>query len=151
MEKKDIKLPPAGLNFSRTDLPQLGAKEDFLANLQKHKVKFKHDTVDSNKLRGSQGEYNKDAIHSLIHDPHKSKSAIVISKDNYVVDGHHRWCANYNMGKNTNAVRVNLPILELIRLAKTFPQTKYKNIHDVKSSIKKVVKEARERENINNK
>lgn len=149
MKKEDIKLPPVGLNFSRTDLPQLGTKEDFLANLQKHKVKFKHDSVDSHKLRSSQNEFNKDAIHSLMNDPHKAKSAIVISKDNYVVDGHHRWAANYNAGKKTNTVRVDLPVLELIRLAKTFPQTKYKDIKDVKSSIKKVVKEARERENIN--
>lgn len=142
MKKEDIKIPPIGLTFSRSDMPQLGARDDFLGQLQKHKIKFHNDIVDSNSLRSSQGEFNKDAIHSLINEPIKTKSNIVISKDNYVIDGHHRWAANYNMGKKTKAVRVDLPVLELIRLSKTFPTT-YRDIGAVKSSIKKVVKDVR--------
>jgi hypothetical protein len=142
MKKEDIKIPPIGLTYSRSDMPQLGAKEDFLHNLQKHKIKFKNDVVNSHELRSSQGEFNIDSIHSIMHEPHKASSAVVVSRDNYVVDGHHRWAANYNMNKPTKVVRVDLPILELLRVAKTFSQTKYKNIKNVNSAIKNVVKEA---------
>ena len=149
MKKEDIKIPPIGLTYKRSEMPQLGATNDFLHQLQNHKVKFHYTNVDSKDLKASQDEFNRDAIHSLIHEPHKARSAIVISKDNYVIDGHHRWAANYNTGKKTKAVKVHLPVLELLKLAKTFPTTKYKNIHQVKESVMKVVREARERENIN--
>ena len=149
MKKEDIKIPPIGLTYKRSEMPQLGATNDFLHQLQNHKVKFHYTNVDSKDLKASQGEFNKDKIHSIIHDPQKTKSSVVISKDNYVIDGHHRWAANYNTGKKTKAVKVHLPVLELLKLAKTFPTTKYKNIHQVKESVMKVVREARERENIN--
>ena len=100
MSKHNIKIPPIGLTFSRDQMPQLGPKEGFLANLQKHKIKFHKVTIDSKDLKSSQGEFNKDAIASLMIDPKTSKSAIVISKDNYVLDGHHRWAANYNNDEN---------------------------------------------------
>lgn len=122
-------------------MPQLGPKEDFLANLQRHKIKFHKVTVDSKDLKSSQGEFNKEAILSLMMQPKTSKSAIVISKDNYVVDGHHRWIANYNNNEKTTAIQVDLPILELIQVAKTFTTTKYKDVQHVNSSIKKVIKE----------
>ena len=141
MYNHSIKIPPIGLTFSRDQMPQLGPKEDFLANLQRHKIKFHKATVDSKDLKSSQGEFNKDAIASLMVDTKTVKSAIVISKDNYVLDGHHRWAANYNNDEKTNAIQVDLPILELIRVAKTFPTTKYKDVQHVNSSIKKVIKE----------
>ena len=142
MSKHNIKIPPIGLTFSRDQMPQLGPKDGFLANLQKHKIKFHKVTIDSKDLKSSQGEFNKDAIASLMVDPKTSKSAIVISKDNYVLDGHHRWAANYNNDEKTDAIQVDLPILELIRVAKTFPTTKYRDILHITHSIKKVVKES---------
>lgn len=145
MNKNQIKNPPIGFNFKRHELPQLGATHDFLSQLQQHKVKFNWDTVHSSKLRSTQGEFNHDIIHSIIHNPQPVKSSIVISSDNYVIDGHHRWAADYNMNRHTNAVRVHLPALELIRMAKKFPTTTSIDINHVKKAIKEAAREARNR------
>lgn len=140
----EIKIPKIGLTFSRSMMPQLGPTYDFLNNLKKHNVKYDHVTVDPNELRSSQSEFNHDAIRSIMDEPKKTKSSIVISNDGYVLDGHHRWIADYNKGNHTKAIKVDLPILELIRKTKTFDNTQYKDIKHVAPVIKKVVMEYQE-------
>jgi len=139
--KNKIILPPMGLNISRNMMPQLGHKEGFLSNLKKHGITYKNVHVQPKYLRASQGEFNHDTIHSLINDGEKgAKSAVVISKDNYVIDGHHRWIADFNKNKLTQAIRVDLPALELIKLAKTFKTTHYKDVTDINGGSRNPVK-----------
>ena len=138
----DIKLPKIGLTFSRKLMPQLGPTEQFLKNLDKENIEYKNVSVNPGDLRASQSEFNLDAVRSIMNDPKKTKSSIVISKDNYILDGHHRWIADYNKGVKTKAIMVDLPILELMRIAKTFDTTTYKDVHSVGPAIKKVVAEA---------
>jgi phage-related protein (TIGR01555 family) len=53
---------------------------------------------------------------------------LFISKDNYIVDGHHRWAARVGLDTESaqlgtvsvNVVRVGLPIIDLLREAETF-------------------------------
>lgn len=138
----DIKIPKIGLTFSRKLMPQLGATEDFLKNLDKENIKYDRVSVEPGDLRASQTEFNLDAVQSIMTEPKKTKSSIVISNDNYIVDGHHRWIADYNKGVKTQAIRVDLPILELMRVAKSFENTTYKDVQSVGPVIKKVVSEA---------
>jgi hypothetical protein len=57
---------------------------------------------------------------------------LFVSKDNYIVDGHHRWAArvgldaeNNQLGQtDVNIVRVDLPIIELLAEAETFTEGK---------------------------
>ena len=142
-----IKIPKIGLTFSRATMPQLGPTEPFLKQLDKHGVSYKHEEVHPHTLKASQSEFNHDAIRSLMSNPKKARSSVVISADDHVVDGHHRFIASYNLKQTQKVVRVNLPILDLIHLAKKFPTTTYKTVHDVKSvrgimeSIQTVVRE----------
>lgn len=138
----DIKIPKVGLTFSRKLMPQLGSTDQFLKNLDKENIKYKKVSVEPENLKASQSEFNIDAVRSIMTDPKKTKSSIVISKDNYILDGHHRWIADYNKGVKTQAIMVDLPILELMRVAKTFDTTTYKDIQNVGPVIKKVVAEA---------
>lgn len=135
-----IKIPKVGY-FPRDKMPQLGSKEQFLDNLKKHNVDYKDVSIDSDKLKPLQSEFNKDAVRSIISSPQKARSAIVISKDRHILDGHHRWLANYNMGQNTNVIQVDMATPELLKLVKSFGPTTYKDIHHI-GTIKKTVKDA---------
>jgi hypothetical protein len=66
---------------------------------------------------------------------------IIVSNDGYILDGHHRWLADYNKDKNaeTSAIVVNLPILELMRVSKYYNGVETRPLME---SIKKVVKRA---------
>lgn len=129
---KQIKIPPPGLTFSRKLMPQLGPREAFLENLDKEGIKHHKEMIDPHKLKSSQAEFDHDKIRALMTKTNTTKSAVVISNDNYVLDGHHRWLAYYNKKQKIDVIRVDLPILELIRLAKTFENTQYKDVKDVK-------------------
>jgi hypothetical protein len=146
LEAVDIKIPPPGLTFSRDMMPQLGPLGDFLKNLKKHKVEFHKELIDPHKLKSSQSEFDKKKIVGIMVEPKKVESGIIISSDNYVLDGHHRWLAHYNQGKKIQVVRVDLPILELIRLAKTFENTHYKDVSALTECVKNVIRSAREKE-----
>ena len=54
----------------------------------------------------------------------KDKPApIVVSKDNYVMDGHHRWLAHANMSKPIDIYHVNIPAKQLIDTMHDYPRS----------------------------
>jgi hypothetical protein len=136
---KEIKIPKFGY-FPRNKMPQVGPKDKFLDNLKKHDIKYNEVSVESSKLKPLQAEFDKEAVKSIIDQPRKAQSAIIISKEKHIMDGHHRWLANYNTDKATNAIQVDLPTVDLMKFIKSLETTAYKDIHHV-NSIKKVVKE----------
>lgn len=138
MKNIQIKTPKIGLTFSRSVMPQLGPVDKFLDNLKSHSIKYREVKINSNDLKASQGEFNHAAIKSIIEDPRPAKSRVVISNDNYIIDGHHRVSANLSLGKPTKAIRVDLPVLELIRLVKSFDTTQYRPISAVRT-IKEMI------------
>lgn len=139
----ELKLPPIGLTYSRDQLPQLGPIEGFLANLRKAGITWKECRIAAHRLKSSQMEFNREAIIQILKDEHPTKSRIVISSDNYVLDGHHRWAARYNTNESVSCIRVNLPILDLIQLAKTFKTSTYKPIESVGRTIHGIVSDIR--------
>lgn len=140
----DIKIPPPGLTFSRDQMPQLGPLGDVLKNLRKNKVEFHKELIDPKKLKSSQSEFNKNKILDIMINRKNTLSGVIISNDNYILDGHHRWLAHYNENKKIEVIRVDLPILELIRLVKTFENTHYKDINtfSISKTVKSVVRES---------
>jgi len=141
-KNKKIVLPPLGLNVSRSNMPQLGHQGELKNTLKKHNIRFNEFHVNPKKLKAVQGEFDADVVHKVIDDlinntkTKKPKSAIVISKDNYVIDGNHRWLAHYNTDTLVKVLRVDLPVLELMNLAKTFKNTTYKDIKQVPGANK---------------
>lgn len=135
-----IKIPKRGY-FPRNKMPQLGPVDKFLENLKRHNIEHDRVTIDSSKLKPLQSEFDIDAVRSVMDQPRKTKSAIVISKDNYILDGHHRWLAHYNLGTDTPTIKVDMPAVELLKKVKSFENTSYKDINHV-GTIKSVMKEA---------
>ena len=134
----DLHIPKSDLNIPRHEMPQLGATDTFLTQLRKSKVPFKSEEVAPNRLKAVQGEFNVEIIKNIINNPRPTRSSIVISKDNYVIDGNHRWIANLNMKKKTHVVRVDMNARDLIKLAKSFPTTTYKNVHQMNEALKRL-------------
>lgn len=135
----NVTIPPhSGMNFSRFMMPQLGPIGDFLENLRRHKITYHREKIDPRKLKASQAEFNTEKILGLIHSNKREfQSGVIVSNDNYVLDGHHRWIANYNIGRKLDVIKVQLPILELMRLAKSFSNTKYSSITEqIKETIR---------------
>jgi predicted glutamine amidotransferase len=137
-----IDIPNAELNISRSVLPQIkgDSLQNFLNHLDSLGVKYTHKTMKSCDLKPTQGEFNIDKVKALIRTNNDTKP-IIVSKDNYVLDGHHRWLADYNSNDKSSVIMVDQTILDLITTAKTFDGVLYKNVTENVSIIKGVIKE----------
>jgi dephospho-CoA kinase len=113
-------IKPHQLNAFRTHMAGLGIKSD-------------HDVVPAHTLAATQAEFSPDKIKKLMSgDREQLKKPIMISKDNHVLDGHHRWLAGYNMDQDhaVNAIRFHAPIHDLISAAKKFSGVTYKGVNE---------------------
>ena len=102
------------------------------------KVRVSKEMVSTSKLKKSQKELFKDkvkGIASKLTTP-KSMKPLIISKDNHIVDGHHRWAAAiYKWGDDTKIPvhRIHLNVHSAIKMYKM-----------VANSIGEIVRELRE-------
>ena len=112
------------LGRNRADMPQIN--ESDLDSLLIHFSGNSKDagvtksTMKLSKLKPSQDDINVDkVIDGLTNDNWKERN-YVVSKDNYIVDGHHSWASGLeiNPDEEVTVYKVNLPIKELIRRTK---------------------------------
>jgi hypothetical protein len=121
------------LGFKRKEMPQVEGKNvpKFLDFLRSEGVKYKEKSVDSKSLRPTQSQFNKDKIQSMIDSiDTKKQHPIMVSKDGYVIDGHHRWLAHYNLGRKMPVIEIDLNINDALD-----------KMHDFPLSIKRDLKE----------
>jgi len=113
---------------------EVDATDAFLKHLDEAGVKTNsYDTVLARKLKASQAEMEGAKVAAMMlssRDPKKAR--IVVSADNYVVDGHHTWAAsvgrdaedgNLDNDKEMEVVRINLPMSDIYQLAVEWTKT----------------------------
>lgn len=123
--REKIEIPKVGnLGFKRKEMPQIEGKniQKFLDYLKSEGVKYKETSVDSKSLRPTQSQFNQDKIQGMIDAiDQKKQHPIMVSKDGYVIDGHHRWLAHYNLGRKMPVIQIDLKIDDAIDKAHEFP------------------------------
>lgn len=139
--EEEIEIPEIGMTFSRALMPQIKGDQmtKFLKHLQDNDVDYRTKKLPVKDLKATQSEFDLSKVDQMIGQRNDIK--IVVSNDNYIMDGHHRWLADYNTDKNCkiNAIVVDLPILELMRLAKEFGGTEYRPLAE---TVLKIAKES---------
>lgn len=114
------------LGITRDKMPQFPdtrVRDTFLDKLRKKGVRVSTGTVRVGQLKASQGEIQAKKTVGMAGAylggkfP-EIKDAIVVSKDGYIVDGHHRWAAllTVSPGEEMNVIRVGMPIKGLLEL-----------------------------------
>lgn len=124
------------LDIDRKDMPQV-KKDDmahFLKYLEKNDIYTEKKEVDPKKLKATQGHFHKEKIRGMmksIEDGELKKSPILVSKDNYIMDGHHRWLAMMNLDRDITILQVNLKCDELLSLMKEYPRSFTEKLYEV--------------------
>lgn len=139
--KENIEVPKIGMTFSRSLMPQIDNHDEYLKYLDDKKISYVKQKLPTSELKSTQMEFNKDKVAEMMNSREAVKP-IIVSNDGYILDGHHRWLADYNKDKNaeTRSIVVNLPILELMRVSKYYNGVESKPLLE---SIKSVVRRAR--------
>jgi len=134
---------PDSLGVPREELPQIASGDvpDFRTWLEQQGVQSKEVKVPADSLKAIQKELNMEKVDGML----KAKSVeylafgkpAIISQDNYLVDGHHRWWAVRMVDEKGlfGAVQVDVPIRELLTLAHDYPKVSYKSPMDESESM----------------
>jgi len=123
------------MDIPRQDMPQIKSKDlqDFFKFLKGKKVNTVKKTLDAGKLKATQGEFDKEKIQKAMDDIESGDmpdKPIVVSKDGYVIDGHHRWLAYVNLGRGIDVYEVNASAKNLITLMNEYPKSFNKKLYE---------------------
>lgn len=112
----------------RDDQGEVDASQHFVRHLAQSGVKTTPTTILARKLKASQAEMEGTKVAELMahseRDPKKAK--IWVSRDGYVIDGHHTWAAaigrdaedgNLDNDKEMEVVMVDMPMSEVYHLS----------------------------------
>jgi hypothetical protein len=123
------------LGITRDKMPQVDGKDypELYQYFKDSGIDFKKKTVAANKLKATQKEFSDVGIVKSIEksqDKTMVFKPLIISSDNYIMDGHHRWLSVLNTDdtRNIPVIQVNLPGRKLLDVIKKFPKTTYRKI-----------------------
>jgi len=103
--------------ISRGDMPQIKSilVTEFLRELTDKGIAWEEAMIPAAELRPSQAELHESNILSLIAANNGSlDKPLLVSKDFYVLDGHHRWAANQRLNRNQACRLINLTGVECL-------------------------------------
>lgn len=124
---------PIGM-ISRINMPQIHKNlyDQFCADLRSKNIIHKSKKIKCNMLRPSQNEFNIDKINSIkkdMKDGTYKNEPIIVSKDNYIVDGHHRWKA-FGQNQFIPVNYVDLDFVDLYEFLQNKPYVFNKNLNE---------------------
>lgn len=92
---------------SREDMPQINDIEGALDLLKDRGIEYVKDRVKPSELKASQHDFTKSKVDKFAKTiTPKNMKPLVISLDNYIVDGHHRWKGLIQAGYNNDKIPV---------------------------------------------
>lgn len=123
------------MGIDRKEMPQIDGKHmsDFTSYLKNNGVSSSKKKMDPNKLKATQHQFHKEKIKSLMDymdSGNYDEKPILVSKDNYVMDGHHRWLAHKNAGKEVSIQHVDAKAKDLIAMMHDYPKSYTKKLYE---------------------
>ena len=122
--------------IARGHMPQVKGDDydELLKFLQSKNIRMKKKKVKAKTLKATQRNFNRKKIIGAIanyHTLHKAKP-IIVSSDNYIIDGHHRWLGAYNVDGDIHIYHANVNANDLLDAVKEFPKSFTNNINEDK-------------------
>lgn len=137
MAIKDIEVPDdKSLGIPRRNMPQIKKKHlaKFMKWLKDEGITVTNTTIKIKELKPTQKDFNlKKVMETINFNREKLEKPLLISKDNYIIDGHHKWLAHLNLsGKNKsiNVMQADLTAKDFLAKARQFSKVKYKDVDD---------------------
>lgn len=119
---------------SRKSMPQIDKKyiDSFLIHFA-GKASVKKVKRKLSDLKPSQKELDTDKVINIISSKKPYEEGYIISKDNYLVDGHHNWAGQLEddgPDKEVECYRISVPIKRLLRRSNQLKITKQRDLDD---------------------
>ena len=116
------RLMPYNKGVSRKNMPQIDDNDK-----KKKELGLKEERVGIGELRPFQTEIDQDKVTSFLASGYSIPTSWIVSKDNYIMDGHHRWAATleiYEPEEQITVYRSELDAMELFKKLTEKPEIK---------------------------
>jgi hypothetical protein len=119
--------PANSLGLSREEMPQIRLFDlpEFLDFLRNNHVSARDEIVPAAELKPTQKEINGDKARAFKPGFGGSSKPLLVSRDGYIMDGHHRWMNAVWNKQMLPITRLGADIRDLLKLARKFPKTEY--------------------------
>lgn len=106
----------------RAEMPQIKAEHrgPMVNFLEARGVTAEKQEIPASDLKPTQAEFSQAKVQAA-KDYTGGDRSILISSDNYVLDGHHQWLAKLDANEPVKVIRLNAPIEQLITTVRDFP------------------------------
>lgn len=131
-----IKIPKKqNLDIPRRNMPQIKTKhiDKFKDWIESEGIQSKETTISPKDLKPTQKDFNTEKVRNILNkELYKLDKLILVSKDGFILDGHHKWLAHFNLNdeKPVKVLQVDLNAEDFLEKAKEFPKVQYKDIKD---------------------
>lgn len=124
---------PMGLQ-SRNKLPNIDDFKEFYQDISSTGDNLVHMSLNSNLLSPTQNEFNDDKVASIKKTISSNSTGeinpILVSNDNFIIDGHHRWKAFHELDLNIPVTVIGKTYDEVISFLKDKPYVKKKELSE---------------------
>ena len=131
-DSADLPNKDQNLGIKRVNMPQIETNQ-FLADVEKHPdINYTKDVVDTDQLLPTQSQFNDGKVKAIVMALRSGaeQKPIIVTEDNYIVDGHHRWAAHDNIGAKIPVLKVGTDINSLLEFLKDKPYVVRKTINE---------------------
>jgi len=129
---KDLPNTEHNLGIKRISMPQIETNQ-FLSDIENNPdINYTNDVVDTDQLLPTQSQFNDNKVKSIIMSLRSGTASkpIIISNDNYIIDGHHRWAAHNNIGSPVHVIKIDKNVDSLLEYLKNKPYVGNKSINE---------------------
>lgn len=132
---EEIITPPNSLGIPRAEMPQIDDDQmpAFLDWVRERGIAVIPTPATARLLLPTQGELDTDKVDKFKSAPRDVLTKrVVTSKDDRILDGHHRWAALIELDPDANleTIQVQLPITELLALAREFAGARFRKAEE---------------------
>jgi hypothetical protein len=121
---EEVMRPADSLGMSREEMPQVASADvpALLAFLKSHHVLATREEVLASSLKPTQKEINTERVQAMTSACSTEEKPMLVSKDGFILDGHHRWMRAVWDKKTLHIIRLDRNILAVLELVKQFPK-----------------------------
>lgn len=131
-DSTDLPNTEHNLGIKRVNMPQIETNQ-FLADVENNPdISYTKNVVDTDQLLPTQSQFNDGKVKAIIMSLRSGTEPkpIIVTEDNYIVDGHHRWAAHNNIGTGVPVIKIGTDINSLLEFLKDKPYVNNKSINE---------------------
>lgn len=126
----------------RIDMPQIVDFDKFKEDLYANQHGMHEEKRNAGELQPLQKHFNQEKVDRMIADGKHTDKAIIISKDDYIIDGHHRWKACHQAGCRVKTKKLSMTAAEAMDFLKDKPYVENKKLHEATKATSDALEQA---------